>query len=95
MSVSHNSETLPCKLQLTKREDAKDVVFATEEYKWKAVVSEIRHMHKSGRPVLVGTTSVERSEGLAAQLANAGIKYQVRCIPYCLAPEKPQTCSPH
>jgi preprotein translocase subunit SecA len=56
------------------------VVFATEEYKWKAVVQEIRHMHKSGRPVLVGTTSVERSEGLAAQLDTAGIKYQV-CLP--------------
>ena len=64
-------------LQPTKREDAKDVVFATEEYKWKAVVQEIRHMHKSGRPVLVGTTSVERSEGLAAQLDTADIKYQV------------------
>jgi preprotein translocase subunit SecA len=61
----------------TKREDAKDVVFATEEYKWKAVVQEIRHMHKSGRPVLVGTTSVERSEGLAGQLDTAGIQYQL------------------
>jgi preprotein translocase subunit SecA len=66
-------------LQPTKREDAKDVVFATEEYKWKAVVQEIRHMHKSGRPVLVGTTSVERSEGLAGQLDTAGIQYQVPC----------------
>ena len=55
------------------------MVFATEEYKWKAVVQEIRHMHKSGRPVLVGTTSVERSEGLAAQLDTAGIQYQVPC----------------
>lgn len=61
----------------TLREDAKDVVFATEEYKWKAVVQEIKHMHKSGRPVLVGTTSVERSEVLAEQLDGAGIKYQL------------------
>lgn len=67
----------PGRLQPTLREDAKDVVFATEEYKWKAVVQEIKHMHKSGRPVLVGTTSVERSEVLAEQLDGAGIKYQV------------------
>ena len=54
------------------------MVFSTEEGKWKAALQEIRHMHKSGRPVLVGTTSVERSEGLAALLDGAGIKYQVR-----------------
>ena len=42
--------------------------------KWKAVVTEIARMHKAGRPVLVGTTSVERSEGLAALLGGAGAR---------------------
>ena len=54
------------------------MVFSTEQGKWKAVVQEISHMHKKGRPVLVGTTSVERSEYLASQLDDAGIPYQVR-----------------
>lgn len=45
--------------------------------KWKAVVTEIKRMNKTGRPVLVGTTSVERSEVLAGMLKEAGIKCQV------------------
>ena len=63
---------------MTLREDAPDVVFSNEGGKWRAVVTEIRRMHKTGRPVLVGTTSVERSEQLAALLKEEGIKYQVR-----------------
>ena len=35
-------------------------------------------MHKAGRPVLVGTTSVEQSEGLSARLTEAGVPHQVR-----------------
>ena len=50
----------------------------SEAGKWKAVVQEIRRMHTTGRPVLVGTTSVERSEGLAQLLETEGIPYQVR-----------------
>lgn len=68
---------LTCPAQPTLREDASDVVFSTEEGKWKAVLAEIKHMHKSGRPVLVGTTSVERSEKLASLLDGASIQYQV------------------
>lgn len=45
--------------------------------KWKAVVTEIKRMNKTGRPVLVGTTSVEKSETLAARLKEAGIACQV------------------
>ena len=40
--------------------------------KWSAVVTEIRRMHKAGRPTLVGTTSVERSEALAKLLDAQG-----------------------
>jgi hypothetical protein len=48
-----------------------------EQYKWKAVVTEIKRIHKEGRPVLVGTTSVEKSEQLSEMLAQEGIKHQV------------------
>ena len=46
--------------------------------KWKAVLTEIARMVKDGRPTLVGTTSVERSEALARLLVEEGIDYQVR-----------------
>jgi preprotein translocase subunit SecA len=42
------------------------------------VVTEIKRIHKEGRPVLVGTTSVEKSELLSEMLAQEGIKHQVR-----------------
>ena len=64
-------------VQSTLREDAPDVVFSSETGKWNAVITEIKRMNKTGRPVLVGTTSVERSEQLAELLGEAGIKYQV------------------
>ena len=48
-----------------------------EQYKWKAVVTEIKRIHREGRPVLVGTTSVEKSEVLSEMLAQEGIKHQV------------------
>jgi hypothetical protein len=50
------------------------------------VVTEIRRIHKEGRPVLVGTTSVEKSELLSEMLAAEGIKHQVRarvCVCVC------------
>ena len=52
----------------SRRTDNPDVVFRSEKGKWNAVMIEIRRMHKTGRPVLVGTTSVEESERLAEQL---------------------------
>ncbi|PNW75221.1 hypothetical protein CHLRE_12g517900v5 [Chlamydomonas reinhardtii] len=59
------------------RQDNPDVVFRLEQYKWKAVVTEVKRMHKTGRPVLVGTTSVEKSEILSAMLQEEGIRHQV------------------
>lgn len=41
---------------------------------------EISRMHKTGRPVLVGTTSVEQSDSLSEQLNEAGIPHEVRSI---------------
>ncbi|GAB4816599.1 hypothetical protein N2152v2_003645, partial [Parachlorella kessleri] len=59
------------------RTDNPDVVFKSETGKWRAVVTEVKRMHEAGRPVLVGTTSVEKSEQLAAMLDEAGVPYQV------------------
>jgi preprotein translocase subunit SecA len=52
-------------------------VFRSESGKWNAVRQEIARMHKKGRPVLVGTTSVERSEQIAVLLDEEGITYEL------------------
>jgi preprotein translocase subunit SecA len=59
------------------RQDMSDFVFKSEDAKLKAVVEEIRELHESGRPVLVGTVSIEKSELLAARLSRVGIKHDV------------------
>ncbi|KAL0436049.1 UNVERIFIED_CONTAM: protein translocase subunit SECA1, chloroplastic [Sesamum radiatum] len=57
--------------------DESDVVFRATTGKWRAVVVEISRMNKTGRPVLVGTTSVEQSDALSKQLREAGIQHEV------------------
>jgi preprotein translocase subunit SecA len=59
------------------RNDHTDVVYKTEEEKFKAVIEEIREMHRNGRPVLVGTISIEKSEYLSKILSRAGVKHHV------------------
>ncbi len=54
-----------------------DVVYRTEPEKFGAVVDEIKELHASGRPVLVGTISIEKSEHLSGLLKRAGIKHVV------------------
>jgi preprotein translocase subunit SecA len=54
-----------------------DVVFKTHREKLHAVADEIAEMHKIGRPVLVGTTSIEKSEAVSALLKKRGITHQV------------------
>jgi preprotein translocase subunit SecA len=61
----------------TARQDNPDVVFRSEAGKWGAVVTEVERMVASGRPCLVGTTSVERSEALSAALGEAGVTHQL------------------
>ena len=53
--------------RIIQRDDFDDVVFARLSGKWNAVVTEVKRMNKKGRPVLVGTTSVEGSEMLARE----------------------------
>ena len=59
------------------REDWVDQVFKTESGKWRAVAGEIEKIHKNGRPVLVGTTSVEKSELLSALLSEQQIPHNL------------------
>jgi preprotein translocase subunit SecA len=54
-----------------------DVVYRTEREKFGAVVEEIKELHASGRPVLVGTISIEKSEHLSGLLKHQGIKHVV------------------
>ena len=54
-----------------------DVVFRTEREKFGSVEHEIEELHKSGRPVLVGTISIEKSEELSTLLKKADIKHVV------------------
>ncbi len=59
------------------REDLSDLVFQTEEGKFKAIVSEIKKMYGTGQPVLVGTVSIERNEYLSALLKREGVPHRV------------------
>ncbi|MEU5877344.1 preprotein translocase subunit SecA [Spirillospora sp. NPDC047279] len=59
------------------REDVADVVYKTEQAKFEAVVEDIAERHDNGQPVLVGTTSVEKSERLSKMLKRRGIPHQV------------------
>ncbi|MCL3778646.1 MULTISPECIES: preprotein translocase subunit SecA [unclassified Actinomyces] len=59
------------------RVDQPDLVYTTERAKLTAVVDDIAERHEKGQPVLVGTTSVEKSERLSALLAQRGIPHEV------------------
>ncbi|SMB91450.1 protein translocase subunit secA [Thermanaeromonas toyohensis ToBE] len=59
------------------RIDYPDVIYRTEEGKFRAVVEEIAQRHAKGQPVLVGTTSIEKSERLSEMLKKRGIPHQV------------------
>ena len=63
--------------QIRKRQDWSDQVFKTEIGKWKAVAKETAHIHRDGRPVLVGTTSVEKSELLSSLLSEEEIPHNL------------------
>jgi len=59
------------------REDFPDVIYKTGEEKFQAAVEEIKECHERGQPVLVGTTSIEKSEHLSKLLKREGIKHEV------------------
>ena len=59
------------------RDDKEDIVYKTKREKYNAVIDEISEMYRLGRPVLVGTTSVEISELLSRMLKMKGLKHNV------------------
>ena len=59
------------------RVDHSDLIFKTQKEKFEAVVNEIAELNKVGRPVLVGTTSIESSEKLSAMLKKKRVKHHV------------------
>ncbi|QUQ70965.1 preprotein translocase subunit SecA [Kutzneria sp. CA-103260] len=59
------------------RRDMPDLVYKTEEAKFEAVADDIAERHEKGQPVLIGTTSVERSEYLSKLLVKRGIPHNV------------------
>ncbi|GET28443.1 preprotein translocase subunit SecA [Prolixibacter sp. SD074] len=59
------------------RKDHEDLVYKTKKEKYNAIIEEIIKLHKQGRPILVGTTSVEISELLSRMLKMRGIDHQV------------------
>src|SRR5256886_1374689 len=59
------------------RTDHPDLIYKSEASKFEAVIDEILEMNRAGRPVLVGTVSVEKSERLARMLERRGLKHNV------------------
>jgi len=68
--------TIPTNLPVT-RKDTQDLVYKTKREKYKAVIEEVARMREAGRPILVGTTSVEVSELLSRMLKQAQIPHNV------------------
>jgi len=54
-----------------------DRAFGTSDAKWQAIVAEIRELHLAGRPVLIGTRSIDKSQILAGYLTQEGVPHQV------------------
>jgi preprotein translocase subunit SecA len=59
------------------RKDLPDVIYKTEQGKFRAVVEQIAERHRAGQPVLVGTISIEKSEVLSSLLKKRGVTHQV------------------
>ena len=59
------------------RRDDPDLVYKTEQGKWDAVIADVKERHGRGQPILIGTTSVEKSQALSEQMGRHGIAHEV------------------
>lgn len=59
------------------RKNHADVIYRTEREKWEAVVEEVKEVHETGRPVLIGTTTIEKSEHVSGMLKKQGIQHDL------------------
>src|SRR4029078_4800366 len=77
----HSTYKLDCVIIPTNkpvvRVDHEDLVYKTEKEKFTAVINEILEKHELGQPMLVGTTSVEKSSAIARILSKKGVKHNV------------------
>jgi len=71
-----NTISVPTNTQMI-RKDLNDQIFRTESEKNKAIIEEIEKQHKTGQPILVGTTSIEKSEKISEMLKEKKIKHNV------------------
>ena len=60
-----------------RRVDWTDIIYPTEKAKINAIVEEVKKVHAEGRPILVGTITIEKSEEISAELTKAKIKHNV------------------
>ncbi len=60
-----------------KRADRNDLIFQTERGKYQAIIRRVKELHEKGQPVLIGTVSIEKNEGLSNALSEAGVKHQM------------------
>ena len=67
---------IPTNMPLT-RDSYPDTIYRTDREKFSAIIQEIRDIHETGRPILVGTTSIEKSEQLSEFLKRHGVEHQV------------------
>ena len=75
--VVYCDRTNPDQVLFYRRADYQDAVYKSEQAKWQTITEEIEELHQDGRPVLVGTTSVEKSERLSGMLKARGIPHEV------------------
>ena len=59
------------------REDLADLVYSNAKGKYKAIINTVREIHETGRPILIGTISVEANEYLSSLLKKAGLKHEI------------------
>ncbi len=59
------------------RKDLEDLTFYDEECKYRAIVNDVKKIHATGQPILIGTTSIEKSELLSQLIRREGIKHEV------------------
>lgn len=59
------------------REDRSDRIYKSETGKFKAIVQDVKGLHKKGQPVLIGTVSIEKNEILSGLLKKAGVPHQI------------------
>ena len=63
--------------KLSLRDDLPDQIYMTEEAKWRAVTEKIKELNSKGTPILVGTTTIEKSEFLSKLLKSSGLKCNI------------------